>query len=426
MSLPASPVALEVMAAAAINEFRTQWTRPSDTFSVLLIVGGDVIQLTLANLTGGIVTPIAFSFGWVAYAVTAALGAMSNNRLISCAPEVSIKVFNLETSYGRNNQSWLLGRLFKTYDTWMPVDVRKAVDKLKRKVAATAPNRPLRKDSTIGLCVSVYTWSGEAGRPSLDYVWWSGLLVSAVQLGVAAVPLALRGNWAIFLAATSGTLLAYASASLPHWREEKFQARRDGEKKQKKHFALTRGQGSQHVIIVMDSETGGWGLDLEDLAGGHAPEMHFTRVWTVVLAALWMAFLITCTGIVSDTWYLLAVGALGMLHNLVAAGVARRPQAMGFPVTLYCSRNEATGQQYQPQIFAEKKVMWTLMELEMIHKGFGKALLSEFFPGPLRAWEKDWWWGHEQNRRGKLDEQKEEDRKKLLAMQVSNAFPNSE
>lgn len=417
------------MASAAINEFRIQWTQPSDTFSVLLIVGGDVIQLTLANLTGGIVTPIAFSFGWVAYAITAALGAMSNNRLISCAPEVSIKVFNLETSYGRSNQSWLLGRLFKTYDTWMPAEVRTAVDSLKWEVADTTPHRSLRKDSTIGLCVSVYTWSGEAGRPSLDYVWWSGLLVSAVQLGVAAVPLARRGNWAIFLAATSGTLLAYASASLPHWREEKFQARRNREKKQNKYFALTRGQGSQHVIIVMDAEdidNGGSGLDLEDMAAGHAPEMQFTRVWTVVLAALWMAFLITCTGIVSDTWYLLAVGALGMLHNLVAAGVARRPQAMGLPITLYCSRNEATGQQYKPQIFAEKKVMWALMELEMTHKGFGKALLSEFFPGPLRAWEQEWWWGHEQNRRGKLNEQKEEDREKRLGLQVPNDFPNSE
>ncbi|KAG6354187.1 hypothetical protein INS49_004791 [Diaporthe citri] len=75
-----------------------EWTQPSDTFSVLLIVGGDVIQLTLANLTGVMVTPITFSFGWVAYAITATLGAMSDNRHISCRPEVPVKVLNLETS----------------------------------------------------------------------------------------------------------------------------------------------------------------------------------------------------------------------------------------------------------------------------------------------------------------------------------------
>lgn len=403
------------MAAAATNEFRTQWTQPSDTFSVLLIVGGDVIQLTLANLTGAIVTPIAFSFGWVAYAITAALGAMSDNRLISCRPEVPVKVFNLETSYGRDNQSWLLSRLVKTYDTWMPAEVRTAVDSVKAEVAATTPHRPLRKDHNVGLCVTVYTWSAKAGKPSLDYVWWSGLVVTAVQLGVAAIPLALHGNWAVFLAAASGTFLAYASASLPHWRKEKYNSREGGKRK---NIALTRGQGSQHVIIVMDAEDGetgeSLGLDLEDLAAGHAPEMQFTRIWTVVLAALWMVFLVTCTGIVADTWYLLAVGGVGMVHNLMAAGVARRPQAMGLPITLYCSRNEATGQQYHPQIFAEKKVMWTLMELEMKHDGFGKALLPEFFPGPLRPWEVKWWGVHEQNRRGKLDEKKELEKQKEL------------
>lgn len=387
------------MAATASNEFRTQWTQPSDTFSVLLIVGGDVIQLTLANLTGCVITPIAFSFGWVAYAITAALGAMSDNRLISCRPEVPVKVFNLKTGYGRDNQSWLLSRLVKTYDTWMLAEARKAVDKLREEAAERMPDNPPQKDQTIGLCVTVYTWDSKAGMPSLDYIWWSGLVVTAVQLGVAAIPLALRGNWAIFLAAISGTLLAYASASLPYWREEKYHSRRD---RRRKNFALTKGQGSQHVIIMMDAEdkkTGeSLGLDLEDLAAGHAPEMRFTRIWTVILAALWMVFLITCTGIVSDTWYLLAVGGLGMLHNLMAAGVARQPQAMGLPIN-----NNPTGQQCQPEVFAKRKVMWTLMELEKVHSGFGKALLPEFFPGPLMDWEQEWWEVREQERRAKLN-----------------------
>jgi hypothetical protein len=111
------------MATAAANEFRAQWTQPCDTFSVLLIVGSDVIQLALANLTGGIVMPIAFSFGWVAYAIVAALRAISDNRLIGCASEISFIVFNLRSSHSRNNQSRLLRRLVKTYNPWMPVEV---------------------------------------------------------------------------------------------------------------------------------------------------------------------------------------------------------------------------------------------------------------------------------------------------------------
>lgn len=395
------------MAATASNEFRAQWTQPSDTFSVLLIVGGEVIQLALANLTGAVFTPIAFSFGWVAYAITAVLGAIGDNRLISCSPEISVKVFDLKTGYGRDNHSWLLGRFVKTYDTWMPAEVREIMDRHKKdslETTGAAPHLPSWSHSRIGLCVAVYTWSGKAGRPSLDYIWWSGLLVTVVQLGMAAIPLATQGNWAIILAAVTGTVLAYASASLPHWGREKYQARR-----QKKDFAVTRGQGSQHVLIVMgaaDSETNeSLGLDLADLAGGRSPEMQSTRIWTIVLAVLWVVFLITCTGIVSDTWYLLVVGGLGMMHNLIVAGVPRRPDAMGLPITL--ARTGASGQQQnEPQIFAETKVMWTLMEFELKYAGFGKALLPEFFPGALREWEYRWWFGGEQDRRGVLNAEK--------------------
>lgn len=47
----------------ARQEFRSQWTHPSDVFSVLLILGPDVISRALAQLAGGALTPVAFSFG---------------------------------------------------------------------------------------------------------------------------------------------------------------------------------------------------------------------------------------------------------------------------------------------------------------------------------------------------------------------------
>lgn len=45
------------------NEFRAQWTHPGDVFSVLLILGGDVVARALAQLAGSRWTPVAFSFG---------------------------------------------------------------------------------------------------------------------------------------------------------------------------------------------------------------------------------------------------------------------------------------------------------------------------------------------------------------------------
>ena len=53
-----------------------QWQSPSDILSVLLILGPDVIQRALAQLAGSRLTPAVFSFGWVAYAVSAILSAV--------------------------------------------------------------------------------------------------------------------------------------------------------------------------------------------------------------------------------------------------------------------------------------------------------------------------------------------------------------
>lgn len=51
------------------TEFWTQWKNPGDVFSVLLILGGDVVGRALAQLAGSPFTPVAFSFGML-YALT--------------------------------------------------------------------------------------------------------------------------------------------------------------------------------------------------------------------------------------------------------------------------------------------------------------------------------------------------------------------
>ena len=45
------------------SEFKDQLTNPGDVFSVLLILGGDVVGRALAQLAGTGLTPVTFSFG---------------------------------------------------------------------------------------------------------------------------------------------------------------------------------------------------------------------------------------------------------------------------------------------------------------------------------------------------------------------------
>lgn len=53
-----------------------QWRNPGDILSVLLLVGPDVIRHAIAQLSGRSITPVAFSFGWVAYAPAALLSSL--------------------------------------------------------------------------------------------------------------------------------------------------------------------------------------------------------------------------------------------------------------------------------------------------------------------------------------------------------------
>lgn len=86
-------------------------------FSILLIVGGDVILLALACVTGRVLTPVTFSFGWVAYAISAVVAAVGDNKLLAhCTPQLPLKVINLKNGYNRDNKSWLLGRCLKDYN----------------------------------------------------------------------------------------------------------------------------------------------------------------------------------------------------------------------------------------------------------------------------------------------------------------------
>jgi hypothetical protein len=138
---------------------------------------------------------------------------------------------------------------------------------------------------------------------------------------------------------------------------------------------------------------------MEALAAARSPELGSTRIYTSILAFLWLVLLVTCCGIETDTWYLIAIGGLGMVQNLVVAGVPRKPAALGLPIELDHNLKEG---QAAPNIFAEPKVMWSIMEFEKRFPGCGNALVKEFFPGDLLEWEVSWWASEEVDERERL------------------------
>ena len=96
------------------------------------------------------------------------------------------------------------------------------------------------------------------------------------------------------------------------------------------------------------------------MAGGWSVERLDTRVSMFALAVLWLVLLVTSTEIKTHTWYLLAVGGIGMLQNLVVAGAPRHPKALGLPIELVKTRMSTVNRVQQPEmpaIFAEEKVM---------------------------------------------------------------------
>ncbi|OQN96510.1 hypothetical protein B0A48_17083 [Cryoendolithus antarcticus] len=357
------------------REFWVQWKNPGDVFSVLLILGGDVVARALAQLVGSGITPVAFSFGWVAYAVSAVVSAFGENKLMPL-PDTSCKVINAKWGHTRDNTSWIIGRIVRDYDVWKEEDVSEhlktmldAKDRCDREKAnkeVPGSGDSLRYPIRVGLCVSIYK-AGEAqvGTPGYDFVYWLGFGISALQLGIAAIPCGVFGDWGIFLITVAGILLSYVTGSLPQWKEEKWACR----VKSDKDVILTRGNGSQHAILILGNRQG---FDLEDLAAGQtniavsAPMK--TRLALTGLAALWILLLITAAGIKKNTWFLLAIGGVGILQNIFVAGKMRYPRAYGIPLTFV-------------EVIGLPKVMDTLFVVEKKYPCAGANMINTFFPG---------------------------------------------
>jgi hypothetical protein len=399
------------------SEFYQQWRHPSDVFSVLLILGGDVVGRALAQLAGSPVTPVAFSFGmsstlglnistrasprrkcpladhlvihplgWVAYAVTAVVSAIGENKLMPL-PDCACKVINGRTGYVRDNSSWVIGRVMRDFESWMdqgkpqgPISTR-LLEIRKAKEKDVGSGQHVSMPSRTGLCVSIYKAElARPGYPGYNGLYFIGFVTSIVQLGIAAIPCSIYGNWGILLVTASGIILSFATGSISQWSKEKWACRRNSEKT----VILTRGSGSQHAIVIIGD---GKGLDLEDLAAGptnvDVSASYTTRIAMIILAALWILILITAAGIKQNTWFLLPIGGIGMLDNILVAGWRRFPKDFGMRLTF-------------ENVIGELKVMDTLFAVEEAYPRVGRSMLKTFFPGRLRTKEKERWDDYEQ------------------------------
>lgn len=353
-----------------------QWRNPTDVLSILLIVGGDVIQKALAQLSGGRLVPVAFSFGWVSYSFGALMSAAGDGQLMPSMPDCPSILVNTEAGYSRTNTSWMLGRVLRDLEQGTPY-------------------------GDHSLCVTVFRATGNTGTVRYDWVWYSGFAVILLQLAVAAIPWALNQNWLILLATACGTLLALGGGALPQWKAEKWACR----PKSPETYCLTRGNGHRQVIVI---ESAGLGMNLEDLASSRVRGSPYSRVLTASLAIFWLIFLITMAGLREDTWYLLAVGCIGMIQNIIVAGVARDPKVFGIDLKRV---GEVKGH----------KVMHVLMKTEELYPRVGASLVPVYFPGRLRESEQTFWDSKRMQVRNKHEKLRSTSRQ---ALPISTAGPS--
>ncbi|KAJ6512694.1 hypothetical protein C8R45DRAFT_961097 [Mycena sanguinolenta] len=336
----------------SFNELRAQWQSPRDILAILTVIGGDIVQSALAQLCSSNprhFTPVALSFGWVAYAFSAVLAAIGSRRFAP-EPDCPCTLIEVETKYPRDVHSWVLSRVVRDYT-----------------FAGEEPR---------GLTVSFYqTIPGKKmSVPDRDSVYWSGVIVILLQLGIAVIPGALLGNWVIFILTFGGIALVQLQASLPQWQKELWAGRKVDPKKPE-IVCLTRGNGSAFAIVIRNTEPGG--IRLSDMAAGREVLDKATVPATMILAVLWIIHLFCTAGLETDSWYSLAIGAIGMLQNAYASGTRRHWGALGIHVRKYKEVHN-------------KKVFLALKEAEEVEKNVGIALTDIYFPGGLRPDEEAW------------------------------------
>ncbi|KAL8687110.1 MAG: hypothetical protein Q9224_005250 [Gallowayella concinna] len=342
-----------------MSQLKAQWISPNDILSILLLLGPDVIQRALAQAVGRRVTPVAFSFGWVTYAVNALLSALGDRRLMP-PPDFKCIVVGAKSGHSRNNKSWVIGRILRDYEQHAPPHTQ---DK--------------NSSSWEALRVSIFRIkdNSKTGIPANDLVWFSGFGVVFVQIMIAIVPLYLHREWMVLLLTFCGTLLAFSNGLLSQWCQEKWDCpKRGGE-----DVTITQGNGSRHAIVVLGGENSP-DLEILSYSDGSMTSSLSTRVVVSLQAVLWVLVVITVAGLKQGGWYLLSVGTAGMLQNMFVAGSPRQPQAHGFHLE-------------HINTVSDNRVCKVLARLESLYPFVGSSLLPVFYPAGFKApsYQENFW-----------------------------------
>ncbi|KAI4867289.1 hypothetical protein F4820DRAFT_457114 [Hypoxylon rubiginosum] len=339
--------------AIATDELRSQWVNPSDILSLLLLIGGDIVQKAIAQLVGhkihlygnrnlGLsIVPVAFSFGWAAYGFSNLLSAVGDMRLMPTSDCPSVLV-NCSNGFVRENQSWVLGRLLRDHE------IRYDIDPRSKEEGGRAES--IRIDIFNLLPVS---------SPGRDFVWWLGWATLLVQVGIAVIPWVLYDDCGVMLITLCGNFLVATTCALPQWTQEKWGGRPLG---RDKVTCLTRGNGHFHIMVFIGTR-GSW--DLESLATLTLIRRPETRWISLLLAVLWTCLLISVSGLQEHTWFLIAIGGIGMLQNIFAAGTAREPGASNFHISRFSRASTIIGRRenYKDDIDSEVNLEEDLEEL---------------------------------------------------------------
>ena len=299
----------------AASRLRSQWANPSKILDLLLLVGGDIIAIALAQLTGSHwywPTPGVFSFGWVAYAFRQIATVFGHSRLLIPTDEPSV-VINGRSGYARSNSSWILGRLLRDFENgyWMDGGIRAELQKMlnidcKPKAGLHISLFNATSDKDIPESVTEFEKGGEpATEPKRDALWKLGYFVAFLQLTIAAIPWGIWREWEIFVVTVAGTVLSFSAGSIGQWRRERWCCRRlsgNG------IYVITRGNGAQHALLIFAKRGC---LNFEDLATSmKAIDVPVsTKLVALGQLILWIALLITADGLESRTWFLIELVA---------------------------------------------------------------------------------------------------------------------
>ena len=374
-----------------------------------MIVRGDVIQKAVAQLVGGpfCITPVAFSFGWVSYTVSALFSAIGDGRLMPDV-EFSSIVMNASTGDHRVNKSWVLSRLLRdwekraTYDYENPalvVAIFNVIGGATKGGRESEGARGREQDLEGNNDAEVDPGELRPGVPELDLQFYTGLLVMVIQLVIAVVAGAVYKQWIIMTVTFVGTALCLAGGALPQLKKEKWSCRElnanapDGAPGKQKTIILTQGNGHRHVMII---HSDGRGLNLEDLATARLANHRSTLPCLLLLSICWLMLLLMVGGnFLENTWCLVAVGALGMAQNMFAAGHHRKPSTTGIhldkPELILPDnpRRDRNGKEVANKVFQVLKKTEERMRDEYRVNRVGIFLLPVFFKS-LRENETKW------------------------------------